>query len=245
MDRLNTFKLFIETHKNKIIASVAFIIISIGASIFFFNVDKKVKTKTDSIVFENSNIEKEEIIENDNLEYIYVDIKGEVSVPGVYSISNDKRVVDAINLAGGFKENADTSLLNLSMKLKDQMVIIVYSKEEVNNIKNEETEEIIEEKDICNIPIQNDSCIINTVETVVIPELKNDLDISKDLNTKININTASKEELITLPKIGNVKADAIISYRKDNGNFNSIDEIKNVKGIGDSLFEAIKDYITI
>ena len=64
-------------------------------------------------------------------------------------------------------------------------------------------------------------------------------------NSKININTASVEELTTLSGIGSSKAEAIISYRTNNGNFNSIEEIKNVSGLGDALFEKIKNSITV
>ena len=64
-------------------------------------------------------------------------------------------------------------------------------------------------------------------------------------NSKVNINTATKEELDTLPGIGESTANKIINYRKENGNFKSIDEIKEVSGIGDSKFEQIKDLIEI
>ena len=60
----------------------------------------------------------------------------------------------------------------------------------------------------------------------------------------INLNTATKDELMALPGIGEAKADAIIEYRKNN-KFNSIDEIKNIKGIGEKRFEAIKDDLTL
>ena len=61
----------------------------------------------------------------------------------------------------------------------------------------------------------------------------------------ININTATSEELQTLPGIGQTKAEAIIAYREDNGDFSSIEDITNVSGIGESTYENIKDYITV
>ena len=251
MDRFNTIKLFIQENKTKLLIALIFIITLISSTFMFLNIDKKTKTKTESIVFANLN--KKDINDNeDNLsesEYIYVDIKGEVERPGVYSLKNDKRVVDAINIAGGLKTSADTTLLNLSLKLSDQMVIIVYSKDEVQNIEKLEDKKELE-KEICTKETINNACISNNPEIVIVPDINNQNEtISNDTNdtisSKININTASLETLITLPKVGNVKAKAIIDYRTTNGNFKNIAEIKNVKGIGDSLFETIKDHITI
>ena len=68
---------------------------------------------------------------------------------------------------------------------------------------------------------------------------------STDDPDKININTASKEELMTLPGIGEAKADAILSYRKENGPFSTIEELKQVEGIKDGVFSKMKDYIEI
>ena len=64
-------------------------------------------------------------------------------------------------------------------------------------------------------------------------------------NGKININTADAEQLQQLPRIGEVLSQRIIAYREENGNFTNLEEIKNVSGIGDKLFSAIMDYITI
>ena len=64
-------------------------------------------------------------------------------------------------------------------------------------------------------------------------------------NDRININTASKEELMTLSGIGEVIAQRIIDYREENGSFTSVEEIKNVKGIGETRFDNIKEYITV
>lgn len=159
-----------------------------------------------------------------------VDIKGEVKKPGVYELEKDSRVIDVINKAGGLTSNADTKVTNLSKIIFDEMVIIIYSKEEVKNFSETKKNENIINNECNSIP--NDSCITN--------------DNTKEENAfnKISINTATKEELMTISGIGESKAIAIIEYRQDNL-FKTIEDIMNVSGIGESLFEKIKDYIKI
>ena len=158
------------------------------------------------------------------------DIKGEVITPGIYTLKVNSRVIDVINMAGGLTENADTSVLNLSKKIEDELVIIVYSKQEVIDFKKtKEIEKQVEEK--CknsNETLINGACI----------------EIEEKTSTKVNINTASKEELMTLSGIGESKAEDIIKYREKE-QFVSIEDIKKVSGIGDSLFAKIKENITV
>jgi len=137
-------------------------------------------------------------------------------------------------MAGGLTENANTSVINLSKKITDEMVIIIYSNYEVENFKRtKEIEESIikqcNQKD--NNSLKNDACIVNNTE--------------ENINSKISLNSATKEELMTLSGIGEAKAEDIIDYRNKNGGFKNIEEIKNIKGIGDSMFDKIKDHITI
>ncbi len=193
---------------------------------------------------------------------LVVDIKGEVKRPGVYFLDKDKRVIDVVKKAGGFTVNADASANNLSMKLKDEMVIVIYSKKEIRNyLKTKEEEKLISEKCESNI-ITNDSCIksenkenqdnqesTNSSEkeaTSSSSEKTKDTsksNTSENNNKLISINTATLEELMTLSGIGESKAKAIIEYRKTK-KFESIEELKEVSGIGDALFEKIKDFIT-
>ena len=169
--------------------------------------------------------ETEDISEEASINKVIVDIKGMVVNPGVYEVDSTKRINDVINLAGGLTENADTSMINLAKLVTDEMTIIIYSKEEI-------LEKYKEEVCVCDCPIiTNDACINS--------------DNSNLENNLVNINTASKEDLITIPGLGEAKAEAIIKYREDNGNFKIIEDIKNVSGIGESLFEKIKDYITV
>ena len=91
-----------------------------------------------------------------------------------------------------------------------------------------------------NINLVND---VSKNMKLVIPSINNK--INNDSNNLINLNTSTLAELMTIPKIGEAKAKAIISYREENGGFKSIEELKNVSGIGESLYEAIKTYITV
>ena len=169
--------------------------------------------------------EKEEV--NDNKKVI-VDIKGSIVNPGVYEVDRTSRVMDVISLAGGLLEDADTSLINLAKVVSDEMTIIIYSKEEVSSDKDKDKDECL-----CDCPlINNDACI-------------EEEDTKGEEDNYVNINTCSKEELMTINGIGEAKAKAIIDYREKNGNFNTIEDIRNVSGIGDSLFEKIKAYITV
>ncbi len=175
---------------------------------------------------------KEEEQEEDNIDKktvsdlkVVVDIKGMVANPGVYEVDSTYRVNDVISLAGGLLDGADTSLINLAKTVTDEMTIIIYSSDEV-------LEKLKGQICVCDCPIQeNDACI--------------EEDNTKDNNEIININTASKEELMTLPGIGEVRAEEIINYRSNNGSFKTIDDIKNVSGIGEELFEEIKASITV
>lgn len=112
------------------------------------------------------------------------------------------------------------------------MVIIIYSNNEVKEFKKtKELESQVQQN--CVQPNEN--------------ALKNDACITEKANnsSKISINTATEEQLQTLPGIGESKAKDIINYRTENGPFTSIEDIKNVSGIGESLFAKIKDYITL
>ena len=193
--------------------------------------------KNSNIVIDNSIVSKNN---NDiSEEKIQIDIKGQVNNPGVYELENNSRVIDAINAAGGLTDIANTSLINLSKKLEDQMVIIIYSNDEVlnSNVKEIETVfKVIEKECVCP-NIKNDSCINTELDNTV-------TDNSNEDNKLVNINTASMEELMTLPNVGESKAQAIIDYRNEN-KFTTIEDIMNVSGIGEALFEKIKAHITI
>ena len=143
-------------------------------------------------------------------------------------------VNDIIKLSGGLKKNASTDNINLSKKVSDEMVIIVSSKKETSNQ--------ILTKNNC----KNDALIINdeSANISLSSTLQQNENAIKSSPGLLNLNSASKDELLTLNGIGESKADAIISYRNEH-RFTVIEDIKNVPGIGESLFEKIKGSITV
>lgn len=188
-----------------------------------------------------TSIIKKEVEKIDTTKKIKVDVKGLVVNPGVYELPEQSRVIDAINIAGGLLDGANTRSLNLSKILKDENVIIVENKQE------SEPEKIIEYVyQECNCPKVNDACL-NNKEIVNFQEEKSEDNMSEsnEESKTISLNSATMEEIQSLPGIGESKAKAIIKYREENGSFNNVEDIKNVSGIGDSLFEKIKDYITL
>ena len=229
----------------KLITIILIIIIILGYIIVKANLSKKskniiVEDKLDTQEQEIIKLEETEDLETINVEYLYVDIKGAVQNPGVYEIEDGKKVIDVINLAGGFTKNADTSLINLAKKVDDEMVIIVYTKEEVKKARQEESIIKVVEKECMCPEIKNDACLDGEVK------IDNELNKpSTDMTTKININSATLEELQTLSGIGESKAQAIIEYREKNGKFKQIEDLISVTGIGESLYEKIKNNITV
>ena len=215
--------------KQILIGFLIICILSSGIGIFLFTKKpKKDKPKEEVILVKKDSLEKD----NKETTLYTVDIKGQINNPGIYTMEKGSRVIDVIEKAGGMNENADTSVINLSKKIQDEMVIIIYSHEEVINFeKTKEKEDEIQST--CIQPnenaLKNDACITPTDKP----------------NGKISINNASKEELMTLPGIGESKANEIINYRKTNGPFETIEDIQKVPGIGEARFAAIKEDITV
>lgn len=161
------------------------------------------------------------LIENDSNDQIAnendqikVHISGQINREGVYEVKDGDRLDDLIKQAGGLSPDADSKSLNLAMKLEDQMKIYIPSEGEILNQENENTDQIVSKPD------------------------------STSEDGKININTASKEELMTLPNIGDKRAQAIIDYRESK-KFETIEEIKNVTGIGEKFYQSMIELITV
>ena len=219
------------------------LVLSVGiisfVSMYLYSYNSKNKVKTDVSVKESVTKKVADLkVKKEDAKTVFVDVKGAVNTPGVYEIEEGKRIIDAINSAGGLASNANTINLNLSKKVEDEMYIIVYTKNEIYNYKKENTKgEVKCASNECICPdINNDACISKSNVTA---------EQDERIEGKISINTATKEELMTLSGIGEAKANAIIEYRNQNGLFKQLEDIKNVSGIGDAAFNKIKDNITL
>ena len=182
----------------------------------------------------DSDIEKvESKSENSKNEKIYVYLTGEVNNPGVFVLPYGSRISDAIDYAGGVTQNADIMKVNLVYMLQDGMKVNIPSSKELKNNPNFEyiTMSSGDEK--------NDANIRSSLST---SDSKNE---SAFKISNVNINTATQTELETLPGIGPSLALKIINYRNENGKFKSIEELKNVSGIGDNKYDEIKKYIYV
>lgn len=161
----------------------------------------------------------------DRPEKLYVHVCGNVNQPGVYELQQDSRVFEAIEAAGGMTTTAAFSYLNQAELLKDGQQIYVPSQEEVDSGKVMSTRNASE---------SDETSSVQVVENV-----------SGQDDGKVNLNTASKEELLTLNGIGDVRAQAILKYREEHGEFRSIEELMEVEGIKKGTFQKLKDQIKI
>jgi len=159
-----------------------------------------------------------EVEEEQDQEDIIVHISGAVAKEGIIKIKQGARISDVIEAAGGLNENASLKNVNLAYMVEDGQKIYIPKKEEEQEIENEYT---------------------------IIQEGNNSNKISTEGEEKVNINKATQTELEELPGIGSSTALKIIQYREENGKFNSIEDIKNVNGIGDAKFNNIKEYIEV
>lgn len=163
-------------------------------------------------------------------------------------MAKDTRVIDVVKSAGGLRDDANTSLINLSKKITDEMVIIIYTNLEVANAIIDKNNDALSNQYNCP-SVKNEACNCTSEKSSKNTNSKKNsekktTDSEKKSSDKVNINTATKDELMTISGIGESKANAIISYREENGNFEKIDDIMNVSGIGQSLYDKIKENIT-
>lgn len=148
---------------------------------------------------------------------VTVDVKGAVVNPGVYTLKEGARVTDVIQEAGGMTEDADAKSVNLAASLSDEEVIYVANKDE--NVS-----------------------VLDQTSTGQVSD-KGGQAVSKD--GKINLNTATSEQLQTISGIGAKRAEDIIAYRESHGGFQSVDDLKNVSGIGDKTLDKIRESLYV
>ncbi len=197
---------------------IILILITVLMVIFigYYIIKKSNDNYTELELTEENTIETKKIKIEDIEKEIIVHIAGEVKKEGILELEAGSRIADVIDKAGGTTEDADLSNINLAYEVEDGQKIYIPNK---NN--KEDVEYIIEEAG---------EGIINNEDST---------------SKKININTASQTELETLSGIGPSTALKIIQYREENGDFDSIEDIKNVSGIGDAKFNNIKEEITV
>ena len=163
----------------------------------------------------NAQAEEATVSTEETAAMIYVDVGGEVKNPSVVELPDGSRVTDAITAAGGLTEQADLTDINRAAFVSDGEKIYIPSQ---------------------------------------VSELEDDgLSVgegggggtAKSSDGRININTADSTQLQELTGVGPATAEKIIDYRKQNGRFQSIEDIKNVSGIGDKTYEKLKDHIKV
>ena len=227
------FALIFDYLKKNILTFIV-IILSVLNLIIGLNFKKLDSTSND---IEKTLSNSEELISNtleepkvtEAKETIRVDVKGMVKKAGVYELAKDSIVNDAIKKAGGLTSKADTTNVNLSKSLTNEMVIYIPKKEEVT--KSTVNDALVDKSNSVGF-IDNESSNATSKETT-------------NTTTKVNINTATLKDLITLNGIGESKAQAILEYRTKNGNFKTLEDLKKVSGIGEAAYEKIKDNICI
>lgn len=216
--------------KKKIIILIILIAILVSTFIIYMlNTKEREEIELNNLFLEEKSdeekIEKEQKDNNivkDEKEKIAIHIIGEIKKEGIIYLPKGSRIVDAIEKAGGATKEADLTQINLAYILEDgQKIYIPNKKEKIN-------EYIIK---------SNGNTFIQEGD-------KSQSTLSKE-NDKVNINTATLNELDSLPGIGPSTAQKIIDYREKNGEFKKIEDLQNVKGIGNAKYEEVKDKITI
>lgn len=217
-------------NKKKIIISAVLLLILVVAFAIYMIIENENHSEFDlenEVLEQNTenagNIANLEVVNEiaEEKEKIAVHITGEVKKEGIIYLNQGARIVDAIKEAGGETKQADLSQVNLAYELQDgQKIYIPNKKEKISQYITE-----------------------NSGNNIIIED--SNTSTQKEGSGKVNINTANQSELDRLPGIGPSLAERIIEYREENGNFKNIEDLQNVKGIGDAKFADIKDKVTV
>ncbi|WP_367341816.1 helix-hairpin-helix domain-containing protein [Limosilactobacillus sp.] len=151
---------------------------------------------------------------------VVVDVKGAVNKPGVYHLSHGARVQEAVTAAGGLRNDADSNQVNLAKQLLDAQAIYIPAKgEQAPTGMGTATS---------GSPSSGDSSATTSTD-----------------REPVNLNSATKEQLTTITGIGDKKADLILQYRQEHGQFKSIDDLKNINGFGDKTVDKLRDQLAV
>lgn len=183
---------------------------------YFQSQNSKGNGENENTENKDSNNKDSENQENINDSKIVVDIKGAVKAPKEYELKAGSRVRDLIEIAGGLTPEADEEKIYFSKILEDEQCIKIYKI----------GEEVLDSE-------------------IEVEEQQEKGTGAVDSKGKININKATVDELMTIPGIGQVKAQSIVDYRNENGKFNSVDELTNITGIGVKTLEKLRDKVDI
>ena len=195
------------------------------SSSFFSSKDSKEKNETEK---ENENENDAAKSSDTSGSRIVVYVCGEVNSPGVYMLDEGSRVCDALRVAGGMTERAAEAYLNQARSLSDGERVYVPSKEEAEQLETwEEKQRSASGNDGADGKASGSGTS------------------GSSGSGRVSINRAGKEELLTLPGIGETKADAILDYREKHGRFSAVEELMQVEGIKEGTYNKLKDKIEL
>ena len=215
--------MILDNRKKLIIAIILISILIISFIIYMILNNNQNNININDFIVQNeeeieNEIETNEENKQETITKIAVHITGEVKKEGLIYLQQGSRIADAIKEAGGETKEADLSQINLAYILEDgQKIYIPNKKEKISEYVTKNSGYNVMEKE----------------------------ENKKGEENKVNINTATQEELDGLPGIGPSIAQRIIEYRNENGKFNKIEDLQNVKGIGDAKYNDIKNNVTV
>lgn len=211
---------------------VILVMIGLGVLLFYVHLNHQTALQQNEILLKQTNTSAKHATtyhkikapnKKNNTNEIYVEIKGAVNKPGIYHLTSQQRLFDALSKAGGLKPEADTRKLNLAQQLHDQ--------------------------DSFYVPKQGE--MLQTDDLVIAATYPDDHDDSGDHQDnsnhgdQVNLNTATVTDLQKLTGIGPKKAAKIIEYREQSGKFKSVDDLKQVAGIGDKNLATLKPHLCV
>lgn len=235
----------IKINKKTLIIIITIIVTALIIAYMLFTKSND-ETITDLEEIETNENDTQNNQKETNENKIIIHITGAIKKEGIYELKENSRIADAIEAAEGLTENANIQDINLAYVLEDGEKIHIPTKEET---KQSNSEEIEKNTDKTTVYVTKNTggtekSASNTENTNNSGNTKNN-NSTTNRNEKININTATQAELETLPGIGPSTALKIINYRKENGKYKTIEDIKKVSGIGDSKYNKIKELIKI